>query len=340
MNAIERALGLLLLLSGGQRSAAELAERFQVSVRTIYRDVDRLLALGIPVEAERGTDGGYRLARDFLQPPVALTRSETAALLVALALARGLNATPLLSDLDTAQAKLLASLPRPAREVFAQGSRIVGIEKPPVDIFHPEPDAVHPGRMQAAVDAFLNGMLAGRRVRLSHENPYRGRVAEFDLEPHGILFDRDRWYLYGHDVDQDGERFMRADRVREAVVSGMGFRSRADLSVESQIGRKWLSRAMRRWEDEGTVSVLEMGEAQAGRLARDWYYRHATVEPAGPGRLHVRIPSRDPAIILPLARWLGPGAELLSPPDLRNRLAAELAAMAGAYAPSQRQPTK
>ena len=54
MNTIERALGILLLLSGGQRRATELAERFGVSVRTIYRDVDRLIALGIPVEAERG----------------------------------------------------------------------------------------------------------------------------------------------------------------------------------------------------------------------------------------------------------------------------------------------
>ena len=340
MNAIERALGILLLLSGGQRSAADLAARFEVSVRTIYRDVDRLLALGIPVEAERGVDGGYRLAVDFLQPPVALTRSETAALLVALALARGLNATPLLEDLDAAQGKLLASLPRAAREVLAEGERIVAIEKPPPDIFHPEPDAIHPSRMQAAVDVFLKGMLAGRRVRLSHENPYRRRVAEFDLEPHGILFDRDRWYLYGHDVDHDGERFMRADRVREAVVSGMGFRPRAGLAVETQIGRKWLSRAMRRWEEEGLLSVLEMGEAQAARLARDWYYRHAAVETAGKGRVRVRIPTRDPAIILPLARWLGPGAVLLSPHDLRERLAKELADMADAYASPPRQPTR
>ncbi|MHC5655025.1 helix-turn-helix transcriptional regulator [Stappia sp. ICDLI1TA098] len=333
MNAIERALGILLLLSGGQRSAGELAERFEVSVRTIYRDIDRLMALGIPVEAERGVEGGYRLARDYLQPPVALTRGETAALLVALALARGLKATPLLADLDTAQAKLLASLPKAAREVFEQGGRIVGIEKPSADIFHAEPDRIDSVRMQSAVDVFMQGILSGRRVRLRHENPYRSRVADFDVEPHGILFDRDRWYLYGHDVDLGSERLMRADRMLEAEVSGMGFRPRAGLSVATQMGREWLSRAMRRWEADGAVSVFKVQEAQARLLARDWYYRHAAFEASGDGCVSVRIPSVDPVIILPLARWLGPGAELVAPPELRRRCARDLEDMLRAHGP-------
>lgn len=334
MNAIERALGVLLLLTGGQRSAVELAERFGVSVRTIYRDVDRLLALGIPVEAERGAEGGYRLARDYIQPPVALTRGETAALLVSQALVRGLKATPLSAELDSAEAKLLASLPKAARELFAQGERIVGIERPPADIFHAEPELAGPGDMQVAVDRFMQGLLVSRRVRLTHENPYRARVAEYDIEPHGILFDRDRWYLFGHDVDLGSERLLRADRVRAIEVGGMGFRPRAALSVQSQIGRAWLSRAMRRWEREGTVSVLRVSPAQAALLRRDWYYRHAIFSAAedGQGRLDVRIPNVDPAVILPLVRWLGPGAELVAPADLRARLVGELDGMRAPYA--------
>lgn len=328
MNTIERALGILLLLSGGQRRATDLAERFGVSVRTIYRDVDRLVALGIPVEAERGAEGGYRLARGYLQPPVALTRGETAALLVALALVRGLRATPLLEDLGTAQAKLLASLPRSAREVIEQGERIVAIERPPTDIFHPEPEPVAAEAMQAAVDAFMQGLLASRRVRIRHENPYRGEVRDYDLEPCGLLFDRDRWYLYGWEVDLQAERFLRADRVRHAEVSGMAFRPRLDLSVQSQIGRAWLSRAMRRWEREGVASEISVSREQAERLVRDWYYRHAVFEPEGNGRVRLRIPNTDPEVILPLVRWLGPGAVLVSPPDLRLRLARELVQMA------------
>ena len=95
-----------------------------MSVRTIYRDIDRLIALGIPIEAERGAEGGFRLSGDYLSPPIALNRVETTALLVALTLVRGLQTTPLKADLETAEAKLLAALPKAAREILAQGPRI------------------------------------------------------------------------------------------------------------------------------------------------------------------------------------------------------------------------
>lgn len=331
MNPIERALAILMLLTGGRlRTASELAERFGVSLRTIYRDVDRLLALGIPVEAARGAEGGYRLAQDYLQPPIALSRGETAALLVALALVRGLKATPLLRELDAAEGKLLASLPRAARELFAQGERIVGIECPPPDIFHPEPDMFGAGDMQGAVDGFMQGLLAGRRVRLVHENPYRDRRRAYDLEPRGILFDRDRWYLIGWDVDLVAERFLRADRVREIEVSGMAARTDPEFSVTHHTGRKWLSRAMRRWEEEGEISTISVTGAQANLLMRDWYHRHAAFTREEDDRMTVRLPSIDPEMVLPLVRWLGPGAELRAPESLRRQLARELAAMAGA----------
>ena len=346
MNAIERALAILLLLTGGQRSATELARRFEVSVRTIYRDVDRLIALGIPVEAERGAEGGYRLARDFLLPPVALTRRETASLLVALALVRGLKATPLIADLDSAQSKLLASLPAAARELFARGERIVAIERPPADIFHAEPETSGPGDMQAAVDAFMRGLLEGCRVRLSHENPYRDRIVTFDLEPHGILFDRDRWYLFGFEVDLAAPRFLRADRVTSIEVSGFRFRPREGMSVQSQVGRQWLSQAMRRWEDEGGVSEIRVTRKQADLLARDWYYRHAAVTAevgahGAQGGAIVCVPSTDPTVILPLVRWLGPGAEILGPSVLRDRHRDDIAEMMDRLsALEDGQPTK
>ena len=92
MNPLERALAILLLLTRKRLlPASELAERFEVSVRTIYRDIDRLIALGIPIEAERGAEGGFRLSGDYLSPPIALNRVETTALLVALTLVRGLR---------------------------------------------------------------------------------------------------------------------------------------------------------------------------------------------------------------------------------------------------------
>jgi predicted DNA-binding transcriptional regulator YafY len=332
MNPIERALGILLMLSGGRLvPATAIAEKFEVSLRTIYRDVDRLLALGVPVEAERGAVGGYRLADGYLQAPVALTRSETAALLVALAVARGLKATPLVAELDSAQGKLLASMPRAARELLLDGSRLVGIERQPPDIFHGRYDSKSASQSQSAVDAFMSGLLGARRVRFEHRNPSRDTARFYEVEPRAILFDRDLWYLVGHSIDAGDIRMWRADRVIAIEVTGMAFRQDRTFSVQSMLGRSWLGRAMEQWAQESEMTRIRMTERQAETLRQDWYYAHALFEPDEGGTVRMTVPDTSPRAMLSLVRWLGPEAELLGPPHLRRQLTEELAVMARHY---------
>ncbi len=333
MNPIERALGILLLLTGGKLvPATALAERFQVSLRTIYRDIDRLIALGVPVDAERGAEGGYRLASGYLQPPVALTRNETAALLCAMALVSSSRTVPLAADLASAEKKLLASLPKSVHGLLKDAERIVGIEPIPADIFHSGTKAEPTQDWQTALDGFMAGILDGKRVRFEHFNPSRQTVKAHDVEPRGIMFDRDLWYLAGRCVDTDLLKVYRADRVRDLEVSGLFFRPDKNFSIQSLLGGAWLSDAMRRWEQEEKIAKILITARQARKLSADWYYRHAVFTPAGDGRVQVSVPSTDRARILPLVRWLGPGAELVGPEDLRREFAGELNAMAALYA--------
>lgn len=332
MNPIERALGILLLLTGGKLiPATVLAERFQVSLRTIYRDIDRLIALGVPVDAERGAEGGYRLASGYLQPPVALTRNETAALLAAMALVRASRTVPLAADLASAEQKLLASLPKNVHGLFKQAERIVGIEPIPADIFHSGTKAEPTGDWQQALDGFMAGILESRRVRFEHVNPSRETVKAHDVEPRGVLFDRDLWYLAGRCVDTNLVKVYRADRVRNLEISGLFFRPDRAFSIQSLLGGVWLSRAMRRWEQDEQIAKILITPRQAQKLGADWYYRHAVFTPAKDGRVLISIPSTARTRILPLVRWLGPGAELIGPESLRAELARELAELAAVY---------
>ncbi|MCK7613680.1 helix-turn-helix transcriptional regulator [Roseibium sediminicola] len=337
MNPIERALGILLLLTGGKLvSATTLAERFQVSLRTIYRDIDRLIALGVPVDAERGAEGGYRLASGYLQPPVALSRNETAALLAAMALVRSSRTVPLAAELDAAEKKLLASLPKSVHGLLKDADRIVGIEPIPADIFHSGTRAEPTEDWQKALDGFMAGILDGKRVRFDHVNPVRKTVKAHDVEPYGVMFDRDLWYLAGRCVDTDVLKVYRADRVRGLEISGLFFRPDKNFSIQSLLGGAWLSNAMRRWEQEEAIAEILITPAQAKKLGADWYYRHAVFTPAKDGRVLISIPSTERARILPLVRWLGPGAELVGPDNLREELAAELEELAALYAPAER----
>lgn len=332
MNPIERALGILLLLTGGKLvPATVLAERFQVSLRTIYRDIDRLIALGVPVDAERGAEGGYRLASGYLQPPVALSRDETAALLAAMALVRSSRTVPLADDLASAEKKLLATLPKTVHGLLKEADKIVGIEPIPPDIFHAGTKAEPTEDWQRALDGFMAGILDGKRVRFDHVNPSRSTAKAHDAEPYGVMFDRDLWYLAGRCVDTQTVKVYRADRVRDLEISGMFFRPDKTFSIKTLLGGAWLSQAMRRWEQEEEIAKILITAQQAKKLSADWYYRHAVFTPAGDGKVLLSIPSTDRARILPLVRWLGPGAELLSPDGLRAEFAAELAALSALY---------
>ncbi|WP_420335470.1 helix-turn-helix transcriptional regulator [Roseibium sp.] len=332
MNPIERALGILLLLTGGKLvPATVLAERFQVSLRTIYRDIDRLIALGVPVDAERGAEGGYRLASGYLQPPVALSRDETAALLAAMALVRSSRTVPLANDLASAEKKLLATLPKTVHGLLKEADKIVGIEPIPPDIFHAGTKAEPTEDWQRALDGFMAGILDGKRVRFDHVNPSRSTAKAHDVEPYGVMFDRDLWYLAGRCVNTQTVKVYRADRVRDLEISGMFFRPDKTFSIKTLLGGAWLSQAMRRWEQEEEIAKILITAQQAKKLSADWYYRHAVFTPAGDGKILLSIPSTDRARILPLVRWLGPGAELLSPDALRTEFAAELAALTALY---------
>ncbi len=332
MNPLERVLAILLLLTRRRLfPASELAARFGVSVRTIYRDIDRLIALGIPVEATRGAEGGFRLSGDYLSPPIALNKVETTALLVALTLARGLQTTPLKGDLEAAEAKLLAALPKAAREMLARGPSIVGIERPPDDIFHGRRPAERPDEHQSAVDAFLEGILTQRRVEMIHRNPYRPSERVHEIEPHGLLWDRDLWYLVGRSLEAGEIRMWRADRVLSITVTGMAFRPLSGFDVRTLLGRQWLERAMRTWENEKAASRIRMSAEAATKLRRDWYYRHAAYFENGDGRVVMSIPDTDPDTVLPLVRWLGAGAEILEPASLREQLRSELEAIRLVY---------
>src|SRR5579883_1135860 len=140
MQHFDRVLGILLFLrSTSSTSAAELARQFDVSTRTIYRDLETLSALGVPVYTERGRNGGVRLLPGYFLPPLMFTQQEVIALLPGLTLQRSLHAIPFPIEREMAEKKLLAALPDSLRSLLAKAEQLVGFEQTPKDIFHPEP---------------------------------------------------------------------------------------------------------------------------------------------------------------------------------------------------------
>ncbi|HUZ03661.1 MAG TPA: YafY family protein [Thermomicrobiaceae bacterium] len=330
----DRLLGILLWLRSGQAvSAIELARRFEVSVRTIYRDVDTLSALGVPVYAVRGRGGGFRLLEGYFLPAIAFTRDEAVSLVVGLTILRRLRTRPLGDALETAQAKLLAAMPAHLGAVLAGAARIVGFEALPEDVFHPDLPAssAQPERDDArertAIDVFLRAILDGRALRLTYRAPYRREARTVVALPQGMFWDNDRWYLAGRLLDGERPaRLWRADRVVGISDLPDPCPEMPPFDVRALLGRAWLATAMTSWAEESPVR-LRLTTEQADRLRRDWYYGHARFEPCADGRVTMTFGNDDLQSVLALLRWLGPGAELLEPAAWRAELRAELARM-------------
>ncbi|HZS83673.1 MAG TPA: WYL domain-containing protein [Stellaceae bacterium] len=343
MTRIERGFAILLLLSDGSMlSAAALAQRFEVSVRTIYRDIDMLSTTGVPIYADRGAKGGYRLLEGFFLPPVSFARDEAVAVLLALALARGLKVTPFARELEAAERKLVTALPKPLRPLLAETRRLIGFERTAPDAFHPElPAAVGEGDGASGAEArtvelFLKAVLDGTQIRFTYRSPYRagGAPVATEAEPLGALWDRERWYLVGTRRPHGGggeRRFWRADRVVEIEASSLRAPQPRDFDIRRHLGRRWLGEAMAAWARTSPV-VIRMRRSQAERLAADWYFAFARFEAKEADEVVMTYGEDQPARVLELVRWLGPGAELVEPRSWRSLLRDELRALLAAHA--------
>jgi len=213
-----RALRLLSLLQTYKFWAgAELAERLDVSARTLRRDVDRLRELGYPVEATPGAAGGYRLSAGAHLPPLVLDDEEAVAIAVGLRAAAGASIEGIEETSVRALAKLEQVLPDRLRRR--------------VNAVHTNVSSMRWGGDQATVDADALAVLAlacrdNEQVRFDYTRR-DGDAAARLFEPHNLVSAGRRWYLVAWDVRREDWRTFRLDRLTVPRLGGVRFRPRA-----------------------------------------------------------------------------------------------------------------
>lgn len=205
---LARVLGLLeILQTGGTHRLAALSARLGVDERTVRRYAAHLLDLGIPVEAERGRYGGYRLAPGYRLPPLLLTDDEALAVLLGLATTR-----PDLAG-SSALAKILRVLPAPSRARF---EALLGT----ADFSTDGAPAIETDADILLTVAEAAGGGTPLRVRYVDRD---GRASHRILLPYGLVARRGRWYLSASDSLSREVRTFRVDRMREAVAQDGAF---------------------------------------------------------------------------------------------------------------------
>ncbi|MDO3649245.1 helix-turn-helix transcriptional regulator [Nocardia mangyaensis] len=313
---------LLLLQANGGTTATVLARELEVSVRTVYRDVEALSAAGVPVYSEPGRGGGVRLVDGYRTRLTGLTTEEADAVLLA-GLPGAAADLGLGTVLATAQLKMLAALPPELRGRATRIAERVHIDMP--GWFH-HPDAT------PALATLADAVWHDHRLAIRYRR--RDRTVDRVIDPLGLVMKAGTWYL----VAREGTdiRSYRASRIETADPTGESFTRPAEFDLAAH----WASAA-----DDFARSMLRV-RARCRISPEHFALLRLSIDPAavgevlasaGPpdesGRVEVTVPSESYDVLTHALLSLGDHIEVLDPPELRARMAAVAATMYARYHP-------
>ena len=306
MNRTDRLVAMVMHLQGRRVvRASELAAHFEVTERTIYRDIAALGEAGVPICGEAGV--GYSLMKGYQLPPVMFTAEEASALFVGGELVKQLTDASLHGPMASALEKLRAVLPRDRQDHVARlVSRTLILGQPG----RASPETAG----QRWLLTVQQGVVLRRVLRMVYHGRDREEETKRDVEPHGVVFYGGAWYLVAWCRLRQDFRHFRIDRIRQLELLPATFPPREGFSLERHMRetdtreqslkvRVWFCRrSQERARRESYATLIAGKERDRGTEFTLYTYSHDW-----------------------MAQWLlsfGPGAEALAPAKLRQKVRA------------------
>jgi predicted DNA-binding transcriptional regulator YafY len=305
METSARLLRLLSLLQARPEwPGPDLAARLEVTVRTLRRDVQKLRSLGYPVYAAPGVAGGYRLGAGAALPPLLLDDEEAVAVALSLRTAASHSVTGVGEASVRALAKLEQVLPSRLRERAAA----IGLATVPL---------TDPG---AAVDAdvlttIARGCRNFERLAFGYRRGKDDALSERTAEPHRLVQAGYRWYLVARDLERDGWRTFRADRIEAPRLTGVRFVPRDPPDAAAFVANA-ITTAPYRYQARVLV------QAPAGEVAAQFPPTTGVVEAASPSSCVLTSGSDSLDAMAFHIAMLGFDFTVLEPPELTERMQA------------------
>lgn len=319
--ASARLLRLLSLLqSRPVWTAPQLAERLGVTDRTVRRDVERLRGLGYPVDAEVGVHGGYRLGRGGALPPLLLDDDEAVAVAVGLHAAahggiRG-SAEAAVATLAKLSQVLPAHLAARVRAIGEATEELSGRDAPPIT--------------PATLLTLAQACRSTERLELTYTD-HGGRTTVRRVDPLRLVRLGPRWYVVARDVDRDGWRSFRADRIDRVRATG----HRGEL-IDPPDPVAFVRRGITTGPYALVATVrVELPLDEAVELVPRSVGRHT---PDGASATRIEIGGSEVGGMVAYLASLGAPIEVVGPADLRTAFHAHALRLAELNRPAGRPP--
>jgi predicted DNA-binding transcriptional regulator YafY len=311
---------LLLLQTRRQLTARELADELEVSLRTIYRDVEALAAAGVPVYADQGRAGGYRLVEGYRTRLTGLTEQEAAALFL-VGMPGPAAALGLTEQTSAAELKLLAALAPDQRDRAGRLKNRFHLDLPAW-----YQDAETSPYLAPVADAVLHD----RRIKVLYRRWEAPREVERVLEPYGLVLKNGSWYVVA--ATPGGMRTYRVSSILELTATEEEF-ERADGFDLARFWQEHLDQFdQARFTGEAVVRVSARLVARIHDVSFPLLVKAvAAAEPAEDGSLTVTVPIESVGNAAAAFCRFGDTLEVLQPFELRAELANLGRTLAGLY---------
>jgi len=215
-----RLLALTILLINRRRIAApEIAQRFGVTVRTVYRDIEALRSAGIPVTGCQGIDGGFALMENYRLTRQLLTFEDIVSILSTLT---GINHTLRNPDLDNIIEKIGCMIPQDREDEFNRVSELIAFDMTPWS----------PGDQHNLLDITYAAAAARKLIEFVYRD-YSSTLTHRIIEPMTLVFKAGMWYLFGYCRLRSDYRLFRLSRMEKITVSDKRFNRRGTTFRET-----------------------------------------------------------------------------------------------------------
>jgi len=205
MKKAERLNGLIFALNErGKLTAKDLSELFEVSERTIYRDIDALSQLKVPIISYEGLNGGYEIDLDYFLPSISLTEQEIIMLLITLKVGEELKLPNLSGDYQLLRSKIINTF---SKTDYDRVEYL--LDKMGFYFSRIEPTEYAAGIFSTIIEGLMNNV----RIGMEYYVPERDQITERILSPTELFFDEGGWYLTGLCHMRNEKRTFRLDRI-------------------------------------------------------------------------------------------------------------------------------
>lgn len=303
MNRIDRISAILIQLQSKKVvKAQDIADRFGISLRTVYRDVRTLEEAGIPLIGEAGV--GYSLTDGYRLPPVMFTREEAVAFLTAEKLVEKMTDTSTETSYKSAMYKVKAVLKSSEKEHLESINDHIEVLKSP----YLKQDNLTSDHIQTILKSISQKLVLTIDYFANHSQQSTRR----NLEPVGIFFSGNNWYLIAYCMLRNDYRTFRIDRISKAEFNG------AQFQKEHPSLKTYLNQLSK--EKELHKVVMTIDRSIIKYLGEQKFYNGFVSEKINGNTVEMTFLS---ASLEGFARWFmmfGDMAEIISPPVLKERI--------------------